>query len=182
MGMVSLCRSGKGVTPLQLGKTSKVRIGRGQFATMFNGKSCQMRVCNQIGDSLPIREHLLKYSPMSFGRTNDSCTRLVQPTLHTSKGLFEGERVLEDPSIGPYPNKCGQNCPAQTNSSSLGELAIPPFTRLLVAWVKRVFRIQENIGIDENQRESSPSIWASNSWMLSILRPDRRRIACGSVL
>ena len=149
---------------------------------MFNGKSCQMSVCHQIGDSLTIREHLPENSPVSLGRPNDSRTGLIQPALYTSKCLFERERVLEDPRIGPYPNKCGQNCPAQTNRSALGKLVIPPYTRLLVTWVKRVFCIQKDVGIDENQRESSPSIWASNSWMLSILRPDRRRIACGSVL
>ena len=125
---------------------------------MFNSKSCQMCICNQIGYSLPAREHLLKYGPMLFGWSNDSCTRLVQPTVYTSNGLFEGERVLEDPRVCPYPNKCRQNCPAQTNRSALGKLVIPPYTRLLVTWVKRVFCIQKDVGIDENQRESSPSI------------------------
>ena len=107
-----LCRQGKGVTPFQLGKTRKIRISSGQFATMFDGKSGQMCVCNQIGYSLPTREHRLKYRPMSFRRSNESCTRLVQPALYTSKGLFKGERVIEDPRIGPDPNKGGQNCPA----------------------------------------------------------------------
>ena len=57
---------------------------------MFNCKGCQMCVGNQIGDSLPICEHLLKYSPMLFSGSNDSCTRLVQPSLHAGKGLFKG--------------------------------------------------------------------------------------------
>ena len=48
---------------------------------MFDGKGCKMCVCNQVCYSLPIREHLLKYSPMTFGRSNDSCARLVQPTF-----------------------------------------------------------------------------------------------------
>ena len=91
-----------------------------------------MRVCNQIGDSLAIGEHLLKYSPMLFSWSNDSCTRLVQPSLYASKGLFKGERVLEDPGIGPYADKCGQNRPAQTNRCTLGELTIPPHTCLLM--------------------------------------------------
>ena len=74
---------------------------------MFQGKSCKTCVCNQVGDSLSICEHLLKYSPMLFGRSDDSCTRLVQPALYTGNGLFKGERVFEDPGIGPYPNECG---------------------------------------------------------------------------
>lgn len=74
---------------------------------MFNCKSGQMRVCDQIGDSLPICEHLPKYSPMLLGRPDDSCTRLVQPALYPTKGLVEGQRVFEDPWIGPYPNERG---------------------------------------------------------------------------
>jgi hypothetical protein len=93
---------------------------------MFNGQRCQMSVSNQIGDSLPIREHLLKYSPVPVSRSNDPGTGLVQPALYTGKGLFERERVFEDPGIGPHPNKCGQNCPAQANSCGLGKPAIPP--------------------------------------------------------
>jgi hypothetical protein len=74
---------------------------------MFNGKRCQMCICNQIRNSLPINEHLLENSPMPFGRADNPCTGLVQPTLYASKGLFKGERVIEDPWIGPYSNKCG---------------------------------------------------------------------------
>ena len=73
---------------------------------MFNGQRCQMSVSDQIRDSLPIREHLLKYSPVPFSRSNDPRTGLVQPALHTGKGLFERERAFEDPGIGPNPNKC----------------------------------------------------------------------------
>jgi len=56
-------RSGEGVPPLQFGETSEIRIGRGQLTAVFNGKSCQMCVCNQIGDSLTIRENLLENRP-----------------------------------------------------------------------------------------------------------------------
>ena len=77
--------SGEGVAPLQFWKTRKVGVGRNQLTTMFNGKSCKMCVCDQIGDSLTIGEHLPKNSPMSLGGPNDSCTWLVQPALHTSK-------------------------------------------------------------------------------------------------
>ena len=79
---------------------------------MFDGQSCQVCVCNQICDRLSRRELLLKYGPMPVGRSNDPCTRLVQPALYARKGLFEGERVFENARIGPYPNKGGQNRPA----------------------------------------------------------------------
>ncbi len=111
---------GEGVSPLQFGETSEISIGRGQHAAMFNGKSCQMCVCHQIGDSLTIREHLLENSPVSLGWPNDSRTGLIQPALYTSKCLFKRERVLEDPWISPYPNKCGQNRPAQADNSTPG--------------------------------------------------------------
>ncbi len=118
--MVRQDRLYEGISPLQFGETSEIRIGRGQLAAMFNGKSCQMRVCHQIGDSLTIREHLPENSPVSLGRPNDSGTGLIQPALYTSKCLFERERVLEDPWISPYTNKCRQNCPAQADNSSPG--------------------------------------------------------------
>jgi len=112
--------SGEGVSPLQFGETSKTRIGRGQLAAMFNGKSCQMCVCHQIGDSLTIREHLLENRPVSLSWPNNSRTGLIQPTLYTIKCLFERERVVEDPWISPYTNKCGQNRPAQTDNFGSG--------------------------------------------------------------
>jgi len=87
---------------------------------MFDGKSCQMCVCHQIGDSLTIREYLLENSPVSFGRPNDSRTGLIQPALYTNECLFERERVFEDPWISTYTNKCGQNRPAQADNSSSG--------------------------------------------------------------
>jgi len=72
-----LDRSGEGVPPLQFGETSEIRIGRGQLAAIFNGKSCQMCVCHQIGDSLAIREQLLENWPMSLGRKNNSRAGLI---------------------------------------------------------------------------------------------------------
>jgi len=71
-----------------------------------------MCVCDQVGDSLRICEHLPKYCPMLLGRPNDSGTRLIQPALHSRKGLVERERVFEDSWIGPHPNEGGQNRPA----------------------------------------------------------------------
>jgi len=85
---------------------------------MFNSKSRQMGVRNQIGNGLTMLEQLLKYGPMSLGRPNYACARLIQPTLYTSNCLFKRERMFEDPRVGCYPNKCRQNRPAQTNNSS----------------------------------------------------------------
>ena len=97
----------KRIDPLELRKTGKIRISGGQIASVFYCKSSQMCVCNQIGYSLPTFEHHHKYSPMLFGRLNNSCARLIQPALYTGKSLFKGKRVFEDPWICPYPNKCG---------------------------------------------------------------------------
>ena len=118
--MVRQDRLYEGISPLQFGETGEIRIGRGQLTAMFNGKSCQMCVCYQIGDSLTTREYLLENSPVSLGRPNDSGTGLIQPALYTSKCLFERERVLEDPWISPYANKSGHNRPAQADNSSPG--------------------------------------------------------------
>jgi len=79
---------------------------------MFEGEGCQMCISHQVGYGLAFGQHLLKYSPMPFSRSNESCTGLVQPALYPSEGLFKGERMIEDPGIGPYANKGGQNCPA----------------------------------------------------------------------
>jgi hypothetical protein len=86
LGSRSLQR--KGVNPLQLRKTSEIRISRRQIASVFYCRCSKMCVCNEVGDGLPISEHQLKYSPMLFGRSNDSCTGLIQPALYTGKRLF----------------------------------------------------------------------------------------------
>lgn len=79
-----------------------------------------MCVCHQIGDSLTIREYLPENSPVSLGGPNDSRTGLIQPALYTSKSLFKRERVLEDPWIRPYTDKCGHNRPAQADNAGSG--------------------------------------------------------------
>jgi|GEM_PF-3584617 len=124
----------RGVDPLQLWKTSIIRISGCQITSMFYGKSCQICVCNQVSDSLPFLEHQLKYIPMFFGRSNDSRTWLVQPAMYTGEGLVKGERMFKNARIGSYPNECGQNRPAETDRTTPGELSIPPYACLLVKW------------------------------------------------
>jgi hypothetical protein len=144
--------SGERVYPFQLGETREVGIGGKQLAAMFNGKGCKMCVCYQIGNSLPINELLFENRPVALGRPDDSCTGLIQPALNPRKRLFQMERMLEDPWIRPYPDKGGENRPAKANGFRSGQLFIQPCTRLPVTGVKRVFRVQQNVGIDEDQR------------------------------
>jgi hypothetical protein len=98
---LQLSQKALGFAPFQLGKASKVRISRHQFATMFYSKSCQMGVCNQISYNLTLRKHLLKYCPVLFSRSNDFCTGLVQPALYAGNCLFKGERLIENSGISP---------------------------------------------------------------------------------
>lgn len=93
-----------------------------------------MRIRNQVGDRLPMDEHLLEYGPMLLGGSNDSCTGLVKPTLHPLKGLFKGKGVFENTWIRPDPNECRQNRPTQADRVTLGKLVIPPEASLLVRW------------------------------------------------
>ena len=51
-----------------------------------------MRVGHQIGDRLTIREQLLKNSPVSFRRPNDSCTG-PDPTSFVHEQVIAQERV-----------------------------------------------------------------------------------------
>ena len=52
---------------------------------MFIGKSGQVGVGDQVGDSLTLFEHLLKNEPMPPCGQDDSCTWLVQPALYAGK-------------------------------------------------------------------------------------------------
>ncbi len=87
---------------------------------MLNSKSGQMCVGNQVGDCPTISQDLLEYNPMSFGRANDSRTRLVQPALYASDCLFQRKWGLENPWVGRYSNKRAENRPAQTNDFITG--------------------------------------------------------------
>jgi hypothetical protein len=69
--------SGKGIYPLQFGKTCEVGVSGGQLASVFNSESGQMRVSDQVGHGLTICEYLPKNSPMLLGRPNDFGTRLI---------------------------------------------------------------------------------------------------------
>lgn len=75
------------IPPFQLRKARKIGIGREQLATMFNGESCQVGIRYQIANCLAGGEHLLINRPVPLRRLYDSCTGLVQPTLHPDESL-----------------------------------------------------------------------------------------------
>ena len=97
----------EGILPLQFRKACEIRIGGDKLAAVFDGKSSQVGIRNQIADGLTTSQHLLEDTPMPLGWLDYSRAGLLQPTLYAGKCLAQRERVLEDSGIASYPNKRG---------------------------------------------------------------------------
>ena len=148
---------------------------------MFNGESGHVRIRHKIGNGLTADQQLLKNNPMSLGRINDPCARLVEPTLHTRNGLTQRKGMLKNTRVRTYSDKRTKNGLAQADRRGAGQLSVPPFTRYVMMRAELVFGIQEKIGIDEDHRKPSPSTCARSSWILSRFLPVLRPILRGLV-
>jgi len=117
-----------------------------------------MRVRYQVGDGLTFDQHFLKNDPVPGGRMNEAGAGLIQPALYTREGLIERQGVLKDPRIRADADERAKDGPAKAHGRGTRQLSIPPSACCLMVWTQLVFGIQKDVGIHENQRQSSPSI------------------------
>ncbi len=166
--------SSKGVLPFEHGEAGEVRVGGLQHATILNGESGYMGISHKVGCCLPAHQHFAEDVPVALCGRDDPGAWLGQPTTDALDGLVRREWALENTCIGADANENIHNRPAEADWRRTRELRVPPFPGLLVTLAEAILGVEEDIGIDEYQRKSSVSAWASNSWILSRLYPVRR--------
>ena len=87
----------------------------------------------------------------------------MQPALHATDRLIQGQGTLEHAGIRADPDESAQHAPSETHGSTPGQLSIPPLPRDFVLRIQLIFGVEQNVGIDQDHRESSPSICAKSS-------------------
>ena len=91
------------------------------------------------------------------------------------------QRTLENPPVRRDPQERRNHRPTEAHRQGAGKLSIPPLTGRNVLHTQGVLRIDEQVGVDENQRKSSPSASASTSAMLSRSKPGRSPMSVATV-
>ncbi len=84
----SLFRSER-VAPIQPGKAREVTIGRSQPATVLRRKRGEMRIGDEIADSLCAAKHPGKLNAMSLRRADGADAGQIKPFLNVSQSLIE---------------------------------------------------------------------------------------------
>ena len=70
---------------------------------MLQGQGRQVCVRDQVGNGLPITQHLLKHLPMALRGTHNPRYGLFEPTLYATERLVEGKWIFKDVRITGAP-------------------------------------------------------------------------------
>lgn len=116
-----------------------------------------MSIGDEVGHSFTLNKHLLEDDPMFIRRVDQTSRWLIQPALNPPDSIFQSERLLENPAVGANPDERRNDRPAEAYLSGTGEPGIPPFPGPGVLRAQTVFGIKQDIGVNQNQRKSSPS-------------------------
>ncbi len=147
----------------------KIRIRRLDLTIVLYRQSGQVGIADQVGTGLDCEQHAPKDFPVALGGLDNTCTRLIKPACHSLHGLINRKRPCENPGVGSNSDKGRNHRPAQAYPLAPGKLGIPPDACSLMQRAQPVFGIEEDIGINQDQRKESPSASANSSWMLSRL-------------
>jgi len=169
------------VGPFQFGEPREVSIRGHENTAVLYGERRQVSIRHEVAECLSLNEQALQHGPVPLGRRDDSRARLIQPALHAGDRLIQGQGTLEHAWIRGDPDEGTEHAPSETHGSTAGQLSIPPLPRDLVLRIQLVFGVEQNVGIDQDHRESSPSICAKRSWMLSKFFPALSPSLCGFV-
>ena len=98
----------------------------------------------------------------------------IEPFPHLPPGVFKGLGPLEDAGIGYNTEKTQQTRPGKAEWFESMKFFIEPGTGFRVLFECGNVSVEEEIGIDDSHRKSSPSAMARTSDMSSML-PMRQR-------
>ena len=151
------------IAPLEFGKSRKVTIGRHENAAMLHGERRKVCIRDEVPECLSLFEQCLQHRPVALGGMDQPYARLIEPALHAAHCLIEIQWSLEDAGIGADANERTQHIPGQAHRRGTRQLRIPPGARGLVLRTQLIFRVQDEVRIDEDHRVSSPSTCAKSS-------------------
>src|SRR6185436_20903421 len=124
---------------------------------------------------LPLGQERLQDLPVALSRLDESGIRLLQPGGHEGGRLAGREWLLEDARVGGNSQEGPQRGPGESDELVAGEGRFQPLPAGPVPLRPGVVGVQQEIGVDEDQRCCAPSTLSSRPARESRLKPGRRR-------
>ena len=162
------------VLPFQTVEAGEVTVRRAQNETVFDGERGQMRVGHEIRAAFRLPHQRGEGLLVAFRRQGNPDRLGGEPRLHLPpcRGYRSGAR--EDARVADDPHEREQAGPRQAYRRGGVDPFVEPLVRPRVLRERGHVRVDQQIGVDEDHRNSSPSATASTSATSSRL-PARHR-------
>jgi hypothetical protein len=148
---------------------------------MLHGQRRQMGIRHQVGTQRRLTEQGAENPRVAGSRSRHPDHRHLQPLFHLLPGCRHGHWPLKHARVGDQPHKRQQGRPGEAHTRQRIELLIQPRVRRSVLRQFSGVGIDEEIGIDEDHRNASPSARASTSAISSRFPTRQRPRETGSV-
>src|SRR6516165_1367678 len=140
-----------------------------------------MRIMDEIGPDTRQRKQLAEQLRMPVHRMWSPDGVATEPSRNAPPRLSSRGWARKHPRVRHYPQEAQQTRPWQSNAARAAQLLIEPVARRLMLRQHGHCRIDQDIGINQNQRNASPSTSARSSAMLSMLATSKRPLSRGCV-
>ena len=151
------------VGPLQPVETGEIAIRRAQDEPMLDGESGQVSVRYEVSSALCAGHEGCQYFPVACGGQRNPGRLRGQPRLYLLPGCQHRYGTFEDSRIADNSDKCQKARPRQTHGRSTTESPIQPLPRGVVLRERADGGVHQQVCIDEDHRNRSPSPAASTS-------------------
>src|SRR5262249_5680184 len=146
------------VQPAQSLKASEVPVGRAQRETMLDCHRGEVRIGHQIAENAGLSQEFVQHLSMARGRLRYPNRITVEPRRYLLPGDGHCEWARKCPRIRRGPKKGKQCRPRQPNRAQACELSVQPRPSASMQSRGLVTRVQQNVGIDEDHLNPSPSV------------------------
>lgn len=112
----------------------------------------QMRIRDEIGLGGDSDQQATQDLSMVVQRPWNPSGPLVQPAFHLLPGISRRRGTLENPRVGDDPDERQKARPGQSDSDQSVELGVQPVPCVVVLFVLRPVRVDEEVRVDRDQR------------------------------
>ena len=157
------------ILPAESRESTEVSIRRSDAASVVDGERRELCVGNEVSGRRDLRDQLGQDLPKSLGGLRDPDRFAIEPLFDLLPCGADGFGPSEHAGIGDESKEGEQARPGKPHTRAAAQSIIEPLACDGVLLEVGDVRIDENIGVDEDQRSPSPSATASTSAMSSML-------------
>jgi hypothetical protein len=133
------------------GKARKVAVVADDCGAVFDGEGCEMRVGREVPRGAALAQESSEEAGMPHGRLSDYSRRGAEPRFDLRDRLIDGHRRRENGPVRADADERQQRDPGQSDSLDAPERRVQPGPRLLVMGACAVNRVQQDVGVDDDQ-------------------------------